>query len=717
MEGKFTEEATAAISLAFIESARLGTGYVGTEHLLIALAARAGKAGHMVARCGGEVSDLRRAVAARQTERRGGEEMTAKLKKVLMRAAVLAGVGKRADGVHLLYALMAEECAGKRLAEECCDTEKLCMELKELIPEEKMLQRNKTVQRHPTPLLDKNGYDLTEKAMGGKLDPVIGRGREEERVIQILLRRAKNNPCLIGEPGVGKTAVAEAIAMRIAEGKVPDRLKDKRLVVLDIPALVAGTKYRGEFEDKLRGIIEEVRQAGDVILFTDELHTIVGAGAAEGAVDASNILKPYLARGELQLIGATTFKEYKKYIEKDGALERRFQTVVLEEPTKEGCLNILRGLRERYEDYHGVRLSDGALAAAVELSARYITDRSLPDKAIDLMDEAAAYKRMQSPRHRRDALVERGDVEKVLETAFGISLHKGAVSTQAAAAVKARLCGQDKAVDTVVAALNRCRFGISGGNGPLCSFLFTGGAGTGKTLLAAEAAQLMFGTPKAFVRFDMAEYAEPHSLMRLTGAPQGYSGYGEGGVLTEKVRRAPHSLILFDNMHKACAEAFSLVKRILEDGYIQDGGGTKISFGGAVVVVAATEVGGGAAGFCGGAAGCTKRYKDIADRVEEWVQLAPMGEDALCAVAGNCIDELRESLAPLGIQLGVEKGFAAGFAADCLGKGMGAADLKNRLCKQTRRLLGGRYSPGKPLAALLFCENGEQKLKITAKNC
>lgn len=719
MDGKFTPAATAAVNTAFSEAARFGVGYVGTEHLLIGLASLGDGVGALLSACGGDADSLRQALAARrqpQSACRGSEDMTAKLKKVLMRAAVLAGRGESADSVHLLFALMAEECAGKRLADEICDTERLYEGMEKLMLEDKMLQKNKTVQRRPTPLLDKNGTDLTEKAASGRLDPVIGREREEHRVIQILLRRTKNNPCLIGEPGVGKTAVAEAIALRIAEGRVPEQLKDKRLVVLDIPALVAGTKYRGEFEEKLRGIIEEVRQAGDVILFTDELHTIVGAGAAEGAVDASNILKPYLARGELQLMGATTLKEYKKYIEKDGALERRFQTVVLEEPSKEACLNILRGIRERYEEFHRVRISEAALTAAVELSAKYVTDRCFPDKAIDLMDEAAAHKRMQSPRSRRDAVVEAEDVEAVLENAVGISTHRRAVSESAIAAAKARLCGRDKAVDAVAAALHRCRLGFGSG-GTLCSFLFTGAAGTGKTALAKETARLMFENDKAFIRFDMSEYSEPHSLMRLVGTPTGLGGNGEGGELTEKVRRNPHSLVLFDNAHKACNEALFLIKRILEEGSISDAGGTSVSFRSAVVVIAATEEGAAVAGFNGGAGMASRRFGEIAERADEWVRLSPLDKEALSAVAKGYIEELKQSLAPVGIRLGVESGFTSHLAEDCARKGVGAGDLRKRLCRQAHRLLDRQCRGDTNLEAVLFCENGEQKFKITAKNC
>lgn len=721
MDRKFTEEAALAVNIAFSEAARCGAGYVGSEHLLIGLVLQNGDTGKLIVSCGGSLSALR-AVAESAAPIQGGslsEDMTPKLKRILMRATAIAGKGARAGGVHLLSAILSEDCCAKRAAEAVCDTKLLYSGLEKLMLEDKMLQRSKKMQSKPTPLLDKNGRDLTEKAMQGDTDPVIGREREEERVIRILLRRSKNNPCLVGEPGVGKTAVVEAVALRIAEGKVPDPLKGKRIVALDLPSLVAGTKYRGEFEDKLRGIIDEVQSTDDVILFVDELHTIVGAGAAEGAIDASNILKPYLARGELRLIGATTLKEYRRYIEKDGALERRFQRVLLEEPSVDESVCILRGLKDRYEQFHSVKISDEALVAAAELSDRFVTDRRLPDKAIDLMDEAAASRCADCAGSKRTPTVTRADIEAVLETQTGLCLDGKPISEARVCGVKRRVCGQSAAVDTVVAALNRCRAGYScSDTSPLCSFLFTGAAGTGKAELAKEAAALMFGTEKRFIRFDMAEYAEPQDITRLTGVAAGYAGSEDGGLISEWVRKAPHSLLLFDNVQAASSAGLALIKRILEEGCMREGNGGTLSLRGCVVVVAAEVTGCAGAGFCREVdAVPDKRIQRIAELVDEWVRFVPLDKAALSAVAERYLAEMNMRLAPLGIRIGAETGFADSIGADCASKGMGATALRARLGKHEKTLFSDRAAGKNGLTATLFCENGEEKLKISAKNC
>lgn len=713
MDKRFSEEAALAVNIAFSEAARCGAGYVGSEHLLIGLVLQNGETGALIVSCGGSLASLRAKaeVMAFPQPQSGCEDMTPKLKRILMKATLIAGKGRRVCGAHLLSAMLSEECSAKKIAENVCDTKLLYGGLEKLMLEDKMLQRSKKTQSKPTPLLDKNGRDLTEKALQGGTDPVIGREKEEERVIQILLRRYKNNPCLVGEPGVGKTAVVEAVALRIAEGRVPDSLKNKRVVALDLPSLVAGTKYRGEFEDKLRGIIEEVMSADDVILFADEIHTIVGAGAAEGAIDASNILKPYLARGEIQLIGATTLKEYKRYIEKDGALERRFQRVLLEEPCVEECVQILRGLKERYEKHHSVRISDDALVAAAELSDRFIADRRLPDKAIDLIDEASAAKRMAEAKSKRTPTLARCDVEAALSAQTGISLDAQPVSDSAVYGVKGRVCGQDAAVDTVVAALNRCRAGYSASDtAPLLSFLFTGGRGTGKKVLARELARLAFGTDKRFVRFDMAEYADGYDLQRLIG--------DESGALTEWVRKAPNSLLLFDNVQSAGAAAISLIKRILEEGCIRDGGGSTVSLRGCIVVLAADTAGGAEAGFCaGGGGGVDRRVKAMAEQVDEWVRFVPLDKAALSAVAERSLAEINVKLSPLGIRIAAEKGFAERFGENCAERGLGAFAVRARLDRQAKTLLSEAGLCKNGVTAMLFCENGEEKLKISVKNC
>jgi len=500
-------------------------------------------------------------------------------------------------------------------------------------------------QQTKTPYLDALGFDLTEAARLGKLDPVIGRQTEIERVMQILSRRTKNNPALIGEPGVGKTAIVEGLAQRIVAGDVPEPLQGKRLVALDIGALVAGTKYRGEFEERLKKIVAEVKESG-TILFIDELHTLVGAGAAEGAVDAANILKPALSRGEVQTIGATTLDEYRKYIERDAALERRFQPVIVNEPTVEETIEILKGIRERYEEHHKLKISDGALHAAAVLAARYVTDRYLPDKAIDLVDEAASRVRMyrsasppslkearrglESLRRELDAAVasqefelaaelrererqllqriqeleqhwreEQGQEEPVVteeDIAQVVSMWTGIPLTRLHTeeserllhmeeALHERVIGQDEAISTLARAVRRARAGLKDPRRPIGTFIFLGPTGVGKTLLARALAEFMFGSEDALIKIDMSEFMERHTVSRLVGAPPGYIGYEEGGQLTEAVRRKPYSVILLDEIEKAHPEAFNILLQIMEDGNLTDAKGRRVDFRNTILIM------------------------------------------------------------------------------------------------------------------------------------
>jgi len=500
-------------------------------------------------------------------------------------------------------------------------------------------------QQTKTPYLDALGFDLTEAARLGKLDPVIGRHNEIERVMQILSRRTKNNPALIGEPGVGKTAIVEGLAQRIVTGDVPEPLQGKRLVALDIGALVAGTKYRGEFEERLKKIVAEVKESG-TILFIDELHTLVGAGAAEGAVDAANILKPALSRGEVQTIGATTLDEYRKYIERDAALERRFQPVIVNEPTVEETIEILKGIRERYEGHHKLKISDEALHAAAVLAARYVTDRFLPDKAIDLVDEAASRVRMyrsasppslkearrglESLRRELDAAVasqefelaaelrererqlvqriheleqhwreEQGQEEPVVteeDIAQVVSMWTGIPLTRLHTeeserllhmeeALHERVIGQDEAISTLARAVRRARAGLKDPRRPIGTFIFLGPTGVGKTLLARALAEFMFGSEDALIKIDMSEFMERHTVSRLVGAPPGYIGYEEGGQLTEAVRRKPYSVILFDEIEKAHPEAFNILLQIMEDGNLTDAKGRRVDFRNTILIM------------------------------------------------------------------------------------------------------------------------------------
>ena len=497
-----------------------------------------------------------------------------------------------------------------------------------------------------TPSLDRYGRDLTAMAKEGKLDPVIGREKETERVLEILCRRIKNNPCLIGEPGVGKTAIAEGLAQKIVEGKIPEILKEKRVVSLDIGSLIAGAKYRGEFEDRLKNVMAEIKSAGNILLFIDEIHTIVGAGGAEGAIDASNIMKPSLARGDIQCIGATTIEEYRKYIEKDSALERRFQPVMVGEPTKEETLLVLKGLRDKYEAHHGVKITDEALNAAVSLSDRYISDRFMPDKAIDLIDEAAAKVRIKGfttppdlkeiedgiervSKEKEDAISTQNyekaallrdnerELKDKLDSMKNIWATKKSTITQnvlesdVAAVVSAwtnipaqklteteserllkledtlhkRVIGQSEAVKAVSRAVRRARVGLKDPKKPIGSFIFLGPTGVGKTELSKALAEAMFGREKDIIRFDMSEYMEKHAVSRLIGAPPGYVGYDEGGQLTEAIRRAPYSVILFDEIEKAHPDVFNVLLQILEDGRLTDGKGKTVNFKNCIIIM------------------------------------------------------------------------------------------------------------------------------------
>ena len=507
-------------------------------------------------------------------------------------------------------------------------------------------KRSKGKERSNTPVLDAYSRDLTALARDGKLDPVIGRESEIQRVIQILSRRTKNNPCLIGEPGVGKTAIAEGLAAKIIAGNIPDTVKNKRVLTLDLSGMVAGSKYRGEFEERIKRVLEEVKSDGEVLLFLDELHTIIGAGGAEGAIDASNILKPSLARGEIQLIGATTIDEYRKYIEKDAALERRFQPVNVEEPSEEETLEILKGLRDSYEEHHKVTITDDALKAAVKLSARYINDRFLPDKAIDLVDEASskvrltayvapkeikeleeevvalesqkeeairseAYerageiKRMQEEkRARRQQLLDNWEQEKKerkLQVAEGeiadvvsqwtkipvrkLEEEESERLKNLESILHQRVVGQEEAVTAVAKAIRRGRVGLKDPKRPIGSFLFLGPTGVGKTELSKALAEAMFGTENALIRVDMSEYMEKHSVSKLVGSPPGYVGYDEGGQLSEKVRRNPYSVILFDEIEKAHPDVFNTFLQVLDDGHITDSQGRKIDFKNTVLIM------------------------------------------------------------------------------------------------------------------------------------
>ncbi|MDR5695590.1 MAG: ATP-dependent Clp protease ATP-binding subunit [Armatimonadota bacterium] len=651
---RFTERARRVIILAQEEAKRLNHSAVGTEHILLGIIREGeGVASKVLESLNINPDRLRAEVesAIGRGERTPYEEVafTPRAKKVLELALDEARrLGHNYIGTeHLLLGLIREgEGVAARILEAMgADLERVRAQVVYLLGEEGTTSY--TRQASKTPTLDEFGRDLTKLAREGKLDPVIGREREIERVIQVLSRRTKNNPALIGEPGVGKTAITEGLAQRIVRGDVPEVLRHKRVVQLDLAALVAGTKYRGEFEERMKKVMDEIRKAqGEVILFIDELHTLVGAGAAEGAIDASNILKPALARGELQCIGATTLDEYRKYVERDAALERRFQPILVKEPTVEQTIEILRGLRERYEAHHGVTITDEAIVAAATLADKYIRDRYLPDKAIDLMDESASKIRLQAsflPQELRQAMerVERvkrekeeaiknqdferaaqlRDKERVLrqkleELESSWKAQRGKDLTKVTAediaevvsawtgipvtrlveeetqkllrmeeALHKRIVGQDEAVQAVSRAIRRARAGLKDPRRPIGSFIFLGPTGVGKTELARALAEFLFGSEDALVRIDMSEYSERHTVSRLVGAPPGYVGYEEGGQLTEAVRRRPYSVVLFDEIEKAHPEVFNILLQILDDGRLTDAQGRTVDFRNTVIIM------------------------------------------------------------------------------------------------------------------------------------
>ena len=652
---KFTERAKKVLVLAQEEAQRFNHNYIGTEHLLLGLVREGeGIAAKVLSNLGVELQKVRSAVEfiIGRGDRMviGDISLTPRAKKVIELAVEEARrLNHNYIGTeHLLLGLVreGEGIAAGVLESLGVNLEKVRTQVIQVVSQSTTTAPAEGKQQSKTPTIDQMGQDLTALARAGKIDPIIGRDKEIERVIQILSRRNKNNPALIGEPGVGKTAIAEGLARRIVAGDVPDTLMNKRLVTLDIGSLVAGTKYRGEFEERLKKIVEEIKQSGDCMLFIDELHTLVGAGAAEGAVDAANILKPSLSRGELQVIGATTLYDYRKYIEREKALERRFQPVQVRETTVEETIEILKGIRANYEQHHRVTITDDALKCASEMAGRYISDRFLPDKAIDLIDEASSRVRIQratAPNSLKEAMRELDAVlkekeasieaqkyeeaaalrdreaevrEKVqrLETGFHkqediarpivgdddiaqvVSMWTGIPVMRIAQEESERLLqmednlhkhivSQYEAVEAVAKAVRRARAGLKDPKRPIGSFIFLGPTGVGKTLLARKLAEFMFGSEDAMIRLDMSEYMERHSVARLTGAPPGYVGYEEGGQLTEAVRRRSYAVILLDEIEKAHPEVFNILLQIMEDGRLTDAKGRTVDFRNTIIIM------------------------------------------------------------------------------------------------------------------------------------
>ncbi len=659
----FTQKANEALNLAISCAGELGQTYIGSEHIVLGILRQKDNAAAVVLRNLGVDAELyertiRENTATDDPCELTAEDLTPRSKRILQVAMIQAArlrhnyVGTE----HLLIAVLGEsDCYAVRfLSMLGVRAQNIFDELGKIVNgSEKAAPGGRKPEASPERAggeekntLEQFGTDLTQMAKSGEIDPVIGRKEEIERVIQILSRRTKNNPCLIGEPGVGKTAVAQGLALKIAEGEVPETLKDKRIISLDLTGMVAGTKYRGDFEERIKSAMDEVKNSRDIILFIDELHTIIGAGSAEGSTDAANILKPALARGDFQVIGATTINEYRKYIEKDAALERRFQPVNVDEPTEDEAIEILKGLRDRYEAHHKGKITDAALDAAVELSARYIADRLLPDKAIDLIDEAASRVRLRNftapdsvkeleekikkADQEKSAAISTQDFERAAklrdegkrlheqlekakeewnsktshnntevtpeDIAQIVSMWTGVPVSQLTEeesqrllrledTLHQRIVGQEEAVSAVARAIRRGRVGLKDPKRPTGSFIFCGPTGVGKTELCKALAEAMFGDEEAMIRLDMSEYMEKHTVSRLVGSPPGYVGYDEGGQLTEAVRRKPYSVILFDEIEKAHPDVFNMLLQILEDGRLTDSQGRVVNFKNTVIIM------------------------------------------------------------------------------------------------------------------------------------
>ncbi len=658
MQNRYTKQAAHAIKYAGMMARKLKHPYIGTEHLLLGLRNEiTGVSGQILASNDVDEEKILH-LMDELIMPTGGEILKDNPKESPRFLDLLDSAAREAAHLHtkeigtehLLLAILHDvDCVAARILITLnISLQKLLQDIlgaASMDPKEYQEEQQEESRRKKSPM-EQFCTDLTEAAEEGRLDPVIGREQEIYRLMQVLSRRTKNNPCLIGEPGVGKTAVIEGLAARIAAGIVPDNMKEKRILTLDLPGLIAGSKYRGEFEERMKGLISEVQSDGNVILFLDEIHTMIGAGGAEGAIDASSILKPSLARGELQLIGATTITEYRKYIEKDAALERRFQPITVEEPSKEQCYEILRGLKSRYESHHRVAIQEEAIEAAVSLSKRYITDRNLPDKAIDVLDEACSkvslkgYKvpdnlkgleeTLKDLMHQKEESIRRGDftgasaiyseqkeIEKKLENVRkrfqkkSASMHPEVSASDIAEVVSSwtkipvqkleesdaqrlrkleetlhkRVIGQEEAVNAVARAVKRGRVGLKSPNRPIGSFLFLGPTGVGKTELSKALAEVLFGSEEAMIRVDMSEYMEKHSVAKMIGSPPGYVGHDEGGQLSDQVRTHPYSVILFDEIEKAHPDVFNILLQVLDDGHITDSQGRKIDFSNTVIIM------------------------------------------------------------------------------------------------------------------------------------
>ena len=806
-ENKFTPTAEEALRLAQEAAGELGHGYVGTEHLLLGLMREDEGMAHTVLTEAGLTDDLltemvRKSVGAGLPGGNPAQGLTPRAKHVVeiaMEDSIRGGYAYIGTE-HLLAGILREgnNMAVRILRSAGVDARQLYTALmKKLTAAPRAAQSGDS--RTPaagsakedgkgSKTLAEFTRDLTADARTGKLDPVIGRDDEIQRIIQILSRRTKNNPCLIGEPGVGKTAIAEGLARKIAMGDVPENLLDKKLLSLDLSGMVAGTKYRGEFEERIKKVMQEVQKNGNIILFIDELHTIVGAGSAEGAVDAANIIKPALGRGEIQIIGATTLNEYRKYIEKDAALERRFQPVTVGEPSQEATLEILKGLREKYEQHHKLHITDEALKAAVELSTRYINDRFLPDKAIDLMDEAASRVRMEQEEPSeelksleekinalskdKDAAINAQDFEKAaqlrdIEKDYKEQVeierdkrrknnqeHRDVNAEDIAAVVSGwtgipvtrltedegqrllhmedilhkRVVGQDEAVKAVARAIRRGRVGLKDPKRPIGSFLFLGPTGVGKTELVKQLANQLFDGPDPLIRLDMSEYMEKYAVSRMIGSPPGYVGYEEAGQLTEKVRRRPYSVVLFDEIEKAHPDVMNILLQILDEGKINDAQGRTVDFSNTVICMTSNA---GSSDKTTSGLGFNKSEEQLSEektrkalsqflrpeflgRVDEVIAFKPLSQQTLEGIAALMLDEYKPSMEAKGIAYSYTQAALSALVAKSQGGKFGARDLRRVIRKAVEdpaaeRIIDGTLKAGGSLT--VDAENGEVILK------
>ncbi len=791
----FTEKANTALNLAVSSAQELGHDYIGTEHILLGLVKEGSGVAAAALRDNGITAEkteelIRSAIGQGERTMLSPSDFTPRVKRIMQNAVALsARAGSGYVGTeHLLAALLIERdsYAVRFITEMNADPSAIAGAMKEALSgtfagvEEESYPSASA--GGATKTLDTFSRDLTKAAREGEIDPVIGREEEISRIIQILSRRTKNNPCLIGEPGVGKTAVAEGLALSIAEGEVPEHLRDKRILALDLTGMVAGAKYRGDFEDRIKNAIDEVKRSKNVILFIDELHTIIGAGSAEGSADAANILKPSLARGDFQVIGATTLEEYRKYIEKDAALERRFQPVSVGEPSEEDAIAILRGLRDRYEAHHKVKISDEAIESAVRLSSRYIADRYLPDKAIDLIDEAASkvhlgvltypeeIKELEAAVARAEqektAAVNAQDFERAAELrdeqkALSEKLEKaksswqeksssvsGEVTSEDIASIVSswtkipvveltreesdrllhmedilhdRVVGQHEAVSAVSRAIRRGRVGIKDPKRPIGSFIFLGPTGVGKTELCKALAAAMFGDENAMLRLDMSEYMEKHTVSRLVGSPPGYVGYDEGGQLTEAIRRKPYSVVLFDEIEKAHPDVFNMLLQILEDGRLTDAQGRTVDFKNTVIIMTSnigarrisekqTALGFGGASITGAddiRALVMDELKSVfrpefLNRVDDVIVFSKLSHDEIKEIAGKMLSTLSDRLRSLDVELKFSDAAVAKIADEGFDETYGARPLRRAITmsiedKLSERMLEPDFDKSVPI--------------------